>query len=98
MLGEDLGYSMTLIFALLLSEAAMIALLGALSGLLLVQLGIVAIRDYVLSEFGIQLSVGFRELDFYVLVGIVTIAIVVSIIPAWRAYRNSLVDGLTVRV
>ena len=86
------------IFALLLSEAAMLAFLGALSGLLLVQLGILAIRQYALSEFGIQLSVQLRAFDLYVLAGILGIAVLVSIIPAWRAYRNSLADGLTVRL
>ena len=86
------------IFSLLLSEAAMLAFLGALTGLLLVQLGIVAVRQYALSEFGIQLTVGLRPFDFYVLVGILVIAVLVSTIPAWRAYRNSLADGLTVRV
>ena len=86
------------IFALLLSEAAMLAFLGALSGLLLVQLGILAIRQFALSEFGIQLSVQLRAFDLYVLAGILVIAVIVSIIPAWRAYRNSLADGLTVRL
>lgn len=86
------------IFALLLSEAAMLAFLGALSGLLLVQLGILTIRQYALSEFGIQLSVQLRAFDLYVLAGILGIAVLVSIVPAWRAYRNSLADGLTVRL
>ena len=86
------------IFALLLSEAAMLAFLGALSGLLLVQLGILAIRQFALSEFGIQLSVQLRAFDLYVLTGILVIAVLVSVIPAWRAYRNSLADGLTVRL
>ncbi len=86
------------VFALLLSEAAMLAFLGALLGLLMVQLGILAIRQYALSEFGIQLSVGLRAFDLYVLAGILSIAVLVSTIPAWRAYRNSLADGLTVRL
>ena len=86
------------IFALLLSEAAMLAFLGALSGLLLIQLGILAIRQFALTEFGIQLSMGLRTFDLYVLAGILGIAVLVSVIPAWRAYRNSLADGLTVRL
>ena len=86
------------IFALLLSEAAMLAFLGALSGLLLIQLGILAIRQFALTEFGIQLSMGLRAFDLYVLAGILGIAVLVSVIPAWRAYRNSLADGLTVRL
>ena len=86
------------IFALLLSEAAMLAFLGAFSGLVLVQFGILAIRQFALSEFGIQLSVQWRAFDLYVLAGILVIAVIVSVIPAWRAYRNSLADGLTVRL
>ena len=86
------------IFALLLSEAATLAFLGALSGLLMIQLGILALRQFALTEFGIQLSVGLRAFDLYVLSGILGIAVLVSIIPAWRAYRNSLADGLTVRL
>ena len=76
----------------------MLAFLGALSGLLLIQLGIVAIRQFALTEFGIQMSVGLRAFDFHVLAGILGIAVLVSVIPAWRAYRNSLADGLTVRL
>ena len=85
------------IFALLMSEAAMLAFVGALTGLLMVQVGILAIRQYVLSEFGIQLSLGLRPFDLYVLAGVLGIAVIVSVVPAWRAYRNSLADGLTVR-
>ncbi len=86
------------IFALLLAEAAMLGFFGALLGLLLVQVGIVMVRQFALSEFGIQLSVGLRSFDFFVLGGIFVIAVLVSTVPAWRAYRNSLADGLTVRL
>ncbi|MDJ0918837.1 MAG: ABC transporter permease [Woeseiaceae bacterium] len=86
------------IFSLLLSEAALLAFLGALTGLLAVQLAVVLVRPYALAEFGIQLSVGLRVFDFAVLAGILFIAVLVSVIPAWRAYRNSLADGLTVKV
>ncbi|MEM7282197.1 MAG: ABC transporter permease [Pseudomonadota bacterium] len=86
------------IFVMLVSEAAMLALSGALIGLFLVQLGILLIRQYALSEFGIQLSIGLRAFDLYVLAGILVITVFVSVVPAWRAYRNSLADGLTVRL
>ncbi len=86
------------IFALLLSEAAILAFFGALTGLLMVQVAVLATRQYALSEFGIQLSVGLRVFDLLVLAGVLGIAVLVSMIPAWRAYRNSLADGLTVRL
>ena len=86
------------IFALLLVEAAILALCGALTGLLAVQLGVLGSRQYVLAEFGIQLSAGVRTFDLWVLAGILAIAVLVSTVPAWRAYRNSLADGLTVKL
>lgn len=86
------------IFAMLLCEAAILALLGGIIGLSLVQLGILIVRPYAVSEFGIQLSLGLRTFDWSVLVGILGITVLVSIVPAWRAYRNSLADGLTIRL
>ena len=47
---------------------------------------------------GIELSLELRAFDLYVLVGIVGLAVLISTIPAWRAYRISLADGLTVRL
>ena len=52
------------IFSLLLSEAAMLAFLGALTGLFVVQLGILMVRNYALSEFGIQLGVGVAAIRY----------------------------------
>ncbi|MEM9401340.1 MAG: ABC transporter permease [Pseudomonadota bacterium] len=86
------------VFSLLLSEAALLAFLGAVTGLLAVQLAVLLVRSWVLSEFGIQLSLGLRVFDFAVLAGILFIAVLVSAIPAWRAYRLSLADGLTVKI
>ncbi len=86
------------VIALLLTEAAILAFFGALTGLMMVQIGVLATRQYALSEFGIQLSVGLRAFDLFVLAGVLVIAVLVSTIPAWRAYRNSLADGLTVRL
>lgn len=75
----------------------MIAFIGALSGLLLVQLSVRVVCHYELSKLGIQLNLVFREFDYCVLVGIVALASLVIFIPARHAYRNSLADGLTIR-
>ena len=86
------------VFILLLTEAAILGLAGGLSGLALVQMAVIAARSWAQTEVGIQLGIGFRPFDLYILAGIVVLSIVTSCIPAWRAYRNSLADGLTVRV
>ena len=86
------------VFLLLLTEAAILGLAGGLSGLALVQMAVIAARSWAQTEVGIQLGIGFRPFDLYILAGIVVLSVVTSCIPAWRAYRNSLADGLTVRV
>ena len=86
------------VFILLLTEAAILGLAGGLSGLALVQMAVIAARSWAQTEVGIQLGIGFRPFDLYILAGIVVLSVVTSCIPAWRAYRNSLADGLTVRV
>ena len=86
------------VFILLLTEAAILGLAGGLSGLALVLSAVLVAWPWALTEVGIQLSVGVRPFDLYILGGIVVLAVVTSCIPAWRAYRNSLADGLTVRL
>ncbi len=86
------------VFILLLTEAGILGLAGGLTGLALVQVAVLTARQWAQNEVGIQLGVGFRPFDLYILVGIVVLAVVTSCIPAWRAYRNSLADGLTVRL
>ena len=86
------------VFVLLLTEAAILGLAGGLIGLALVQLAVFVASAWALTEYGIQLGIGVRPFDLYILAGIVLLAVTTSCIPAWRAYRNSLADGLTVRL
>ena len=95
---RSVGASPGHVFALLVTEASLLAFGGAVCGLLLVQLGILMTRRWVQTAFGLSLEAGPRAFEAYVLTGIVLLAIVISLFPAWRAYRNSLADGLTVRL
>jgi putative ABC transport system permease protein len=95
---RSVGASPPDVFALLVTEAALLGLAGAALGLLLVQAAMLAGRDTLLDAFGIQVNIGLRPFDGYVVLGIITLSIAVSSIPAWRAYRLSLADGFTVRL
>ena len=95
---RSVGASPGHVFGLLVAEAALLALAGAICGLLIVQVSAFAAGQWAQSAVGIELSVGLRSFDVYVLLGIVVLAVLISTIPAWRAYRNSLADGLTVRL
>lgn len=87
------------ILALLVIEGAGLALVGALAGLALLTAVSFATAPLLEARFGLTLAAtlpGNREL--LLLAGVVLAGFVASLIPAWRAYRASLADGLTPRL
>ncbi|MCY3812027.1 MAG: ABC transporter permease [Gammaproteobacteria bacterium] len=88
-----------LVFALLIVEALLLAAAGSLAGVAIVHAAMVVARPLLLAQFGLALAGGAPGLFDLVVVAAVTIAGgAVAVIPAWRIYRYSLADGLTVRV
>ncbi|MGI3163232.1 ABC transporter permease [Pseudooceanicola sp. 200-1SW] len=87
------------ILALLMTEALLMAAMGVLLGAALLYAGLWGGRAWVDAAFGIYLPIGAptgRELGVLALV--IAAAGMVSLAPAWRAYRMSLADGMTVRI
>ncbi len=96
---RSLGARPSQIFTLVVGEASVICLVGLISGLLLLYLGIAGLRPWLESEFNLFVNVGLpgsRELGLLLLVWIS--GTLIGLIPAQRAYRNSLADGLSIRV
>ena len=62
--------------------------------------GVVALARPMLQEFmGLSIPLGLLSEIEMIYLGVLLFAgTAISIFPAWRAYRNSLVDGLTLRV
>ena len=88
-----------LVFALLIVEALLLAAAGSLAGVAIVHAAMVVARPVLLSQFGLALAGGAPGLFDLAVVAVVTIAGgAVAAIPAWRVYRYSLADGLTVRI
>lgn len=87
------------VFALLVSEAGMLAALGVLFGIAATY-GLLAVAQPILADrHGIFVAIeGLSGYDFALLGSVVAAALLMGLIPAWRAYRNSLADGLTIRV
>jgi putative ABC transport system permease protein len=87
------------IFMLLIVEAGLLSLLGVLAGTALSYLLLISAQPLIMSHFGIYVRVAvLRPEELMILAGIVGAAVLMGLIPAWRAYRNSLADGLTIRV
>ena len=87
------------ILALLTTEAALMSLAAVLLGLVLLYTGLFVMRSYVDAAFGLYLSIEVPSLrEMSVLGGVIAAGTLVSLLPAWRAYRMSLSDGMQVRI
>ncbi|MDV6315547.1 ABC transporter permease [Idiomarina sp. HP20-50] len=87
------------IFGLLLSEALLLTVVGAFSGLLLLYGLQWSLAGIIQSQTGLILSSSWPSSAEWWRIALVIIAgFLLSLIPAWRAYRNSLADGLTVKI
>ncbi len=87
------------IFTLLVSEAGLLATSGVVTGVALTY-GLLAVARPLLEQrFGIFVEIGgLTRYDLAILGSIIALALLMGLAPAWRAYRNSLSDGLTIRV
>lgn len=87
------------IIGLLVSEATLLAVLGVICGVVLFYLLLSVTSPIVENEFGLIISV--KVLSLYEL-GLLTIvilsAILMGLIPAYRAYKNSLTDGISIKL
>lgn len=86
------------VFLLMMSEAALLGGAGVLLGITLLHAAVGIARPLLESRYGLFLS-GNGVTGYEGLIGaiVVAAALVAGALPAWRAYRNTLADGLTIR-
>ena len=86
------------LFGLLVAEAALLTLAGCLLGLALLYLGLVIAAPMVEAHYGLYLAIRAPTSWELTLLGVVMAAgVTAGAIPAWRASRQSLADGMIVR-
>lgn len=86
------------ILGLMLGEALLMLVLGLLLGLCLLYASLSLAQPWLLSQWGFDLQLQWlqaKQLGW--LVGIVTIGLLVSLLPAIQIYRHTLADGLSIR-
>jgi putative ABC transport system permease protein len=84
---------------LLLLEALLLGLAGVLLGLGLLYLGIALGQGPLQAHYGLHLPLRAPRLtELQLLAGILAAAVLMGLLPAWRAYRQSLADGLSIRL
>ncbi|PKM23085.1 MAG: peptide ABC transporter permease [Gammaproteobacteria bacterium HGW-Gammaproteobacteria-14] len=87
------------IFALIIGESLLLTLLGVVAGVLLLQGVSWVAAPLVSAQLGLALSIWPPSAKEFILIGIVILAgMVAGLWPAWRAYRQSLADGLGTRL
>jgi putative ABC transport system permease protein len=87
------------VFTLLVAEAGLLAALGVMAGVCLTYLLLLAGRPVLQKRFGIFVGVtGLSGYDLAILGAIVLAGLLMGLLPAFRAYRNTLSDGLQIRV
>jgi putative ABC transport system permease protein len=87
------------VFGLLLGEAAFLTALGIALGFVALYLGLVLGQPWLESRLGLFIAVGRPSRHELALVALVAAAgVLIGLIPAWRIYRYSLADGMTVRI
>jgi putative ABC transport system permease protein len=86
------------VFGLLLLEAVLLTVLGALAGLLLMNGALAGLSGWLEARFGLYAAAGWPTIAELRLLGLVVAAgLVAGLVPAWLAYRRSVADGMTVR-
>jgi len=85
--------------SLLILEAFSLAAAGVVAGTALLYAGIAGAQGYVQANYGLYLPLSAPTLYEWTLLGaILAAALLMGCVPAWRAYRQSLADGLSIRL
>jgi len=87
------------IFSLMISEAGMLAMLGAVLGVAMLYALLLSSQSFLEGEYGLHITVGMLSYYDMSLLGLIVCAgFFTGLVPALLACRNSLTDGMTIRV
>ena len=87
------------IFALMITESMVYGVAGTLLGFATLYALLFAIQPVLQTSLGLHIAVTWPgTFELALALAIIGSATVLGAVPAWRAYRNSLSDGLTVRL
>ena len=87
------------VFGLIMGEAALLTLAGIALGLAVLYLGLLAGQSWLESRFGLHIGVGWpSEYEMGLIIGVALAGLLIGLVPAYRIYRYSLADGMTIRI
>lgn len=95
---RSLGASPLALAALILAETLIASLAGVILGMVLGAATLALASSWVQTEFGISLGAGLPAPGEWLLIAAIILAgMLAALLPAWRAWRLSLADGLAPR-
>jgi putative ABC transport system permease protein len=87
------------ILLLVSGESFLLILAGLALGVTLTYLWIWLLQPFMTSQFGIQLAIGSLTSHEWQLIGAILLTgLLVGLVPGLQAYRNSLSDGMSIRI
>ena len=96
---RSVGASPVHVLGLLLAEACLLVLVGSIVAIGLFYAALVSFGPIAQSRYGLQLSPGMLSAhEVWLLLMVIGAALVAALLPALTAYRQSLSDGLNIRL
>jgi putative ABC transport system permease protein len=90
-----MGAAPLALMGFVLLESLLVCVVGIVAGYLLCQALLIAGQGILRTEFGVLVQAGWPAGQaWWALAGLCGVALLASLVPAWRAYRLSLSDGL----
>ncbi len=95
---RSVGASPAAIFGLLLAEAALLTLSGVVLGVMLLYGALLLVQPFTDRVYGLHIPVSLPTGDqVKMLFAVAAAGLAVGVLPALRAYRQALADGMKVR-
>jgi len=83
-----LGATPSFIFRMILLESVVLAMLGALTGLVLGRIGLWVLNQQLADKYPVgQGAFALQTVEGYAILGAIGLALLAALYPAWRAYR-----------
>ena len=96
---RSVGARPSQVFGLILGEAVFLTLLGIVFGVMVLYAGLITGQPWLESRLGLFIVVGWPTAYEVALMGLVALAGgLIGLLPAWRIYRYSLADGMSIRI
>lgn len=96
---RSVGAGPRLIVTLMILESLLLTTIGSILGVGLIYALLAVLQPVIERHFGLYLPLHVLSGAEYAYLGLIfVLGLVLGLVPAWRAYRNTLHDGLTIRL